>query len=102
MAGVVAQVEQGNKIADSFVFVDERGEYFTPDFTQLLSAAEKTSTINKVCAKIATQYNREVDNSVATLIKFVEPGAILISGGLVVWFAFAIFSAVLKITETVG
>jgi type II secretory pathway component PulF len=102
MAGVVSQVERGNKIAESFVFVDERGDYFPSDFTQLLSAAEKTSTINKVCAKIAAQYNREVDNSVTTLVKYVEPLAILISGAFVVWFAFAIFSAVLKITETVG
>lgn len=51
---------------------------------------------------MSAQYTREVDNSVTTMIKFVEPLAILISGVFVVWFAFAIFSAVLKITETVS
>ena len=99
---VVGHVESGNKIAESFSRVDETADYFPADFIQLLGAAEKTSTINKICAKISAQYTREVDSSVATLVKFVEPLAILISGGFVVWFAFAIFSAVLKITETVG
>jgi type II secretory pathway component PulF len=101
-AEIVRQVEQGNKIADSFGIVDPKGRYFTRDFIQLLAAGEKTSTINKVCGKISVQYTREVDNSVTTLVKFVEPLAILISGVFVVWFAFAIFSAVLKITETVN
>ncbi len=99
---IVRQVEQGNKIADSFAIVDPQSRYFTRDFLQLMAAGEKTSTINKVCAKISAQYTREVDNSVATMVKFIEPIAILISGAFVVWFAFAIFSAVLKITETVS
>lgn len=99
---IVKHVEQGHKIAESFSHIDAKNEYFTQDFLQLLAAGEKTSTINKVCGKISIQYTREVDNSVATMVKFVEPIAILVSGIFVVWFAFAIFSAVLKITETVS
>lgn len=76
---IVKHVEQGNKIAESFSAIDSRNEYFTQDFLQLLAAGEKTSTINKVCGKISIQYTREVDNSVATMVKFVEPVAILIS-----------------------
>jgi len=101
-AGIVKNVERGNRIAESFNAMDPDGRYFPRDFLQLLAAGEKTSTINKVCAKISAQYTREVDQSVATMIKFVEPMAILVSGVFVVWFAFAIFSAVLKITENVG
>lgn len=87
---------------ESITIIDPNYRYFTQDFVQLLGAGEKTSTINKVCGKLAAQYNREVDASVTNMIKFVEPAAILVSGIFVVWFAFAIFSAVLKITETVG
>lgn len=101
-SNIVKHVEQGNKIADSFIAADPEYAYFPRDFIQLLAAGEKTSTINKVCGKISIQYTREVDNSVMTMVKFVEPLAILVSGVFVVWFAFAIFSAVLKITETVG
>ncbi len=90
------------KITDSFEKIDPHHALFTQDFIQLLGAGERTSTINKICAKIAAQYTREVDSSVATLVKFVEPGAVLIAGMFVLWFAFAIFSAVLKITDTVG
>ncbi len=99
---IVKHVEQGNKIAESFVLADPQYQFFPRDFIQLMAAWEKTSTINKVCSKMSAQYTREVDNSVTTMIKFVEPLAILISGVFVVWFAFAIFSAVLKITETVS
>lgn len=95
-------VESGMKIAESFEKVDPKHQIFTQDFIQLVGAGEKTSTINKVCVKIATQYTREVDASVTMLVKFVEPGAILFAGIFVLWFAFAIFSAVLKITDTVG
>jgi type II secretory pathway component PulF len=98
----IQSIERGNKIADSFIASDPEHRYFTRDFTQLIAAGEKTSTINKVCTKIAAQYNREVDASIANLVKFIEPMAILVAGVFVVWFAFAIFSAVLKITETVG
>lgn len=102
MERIVTSIEHGNKIAESFEAADEKHEYFTRDFTQLIAAGEKTSTINKVCSKIAVQYNREVDTSIGNLVKFIEPIAILIAGIFVVWFAFAIFSAVLKITDTVG
>jgi type IV pilus assembly protein PilC len=66
-----------------------------------MDAGEQTSTINRICIKIADQYTREVDSSVSTLVKWVEPLAILFAGVFVLWFAFGIFSAVLKITETV-
>jgi len=75
---------------------------FPKDVTQLISAGERTSTVNIVSAKIAAQYLREVDASISLVVKFVEPIAILIAGVFVLWFAFAIFSAVMKLTESVG
>jgi type IV pilus assembly protein PilC len=38
----------------------------------------------------------------SNLIKWIEPLAILIAGIFVLWFAFAIFWAILKLTDTVG
>ncbi len=99
---VAKRVEVGKKITESIEEIDPQYTLFTRDFVQLVGAWEKTSTINKVCVKIADQYNREVDASVAMLVKFVEPMAILFAGWFVLWFAFAIFAAVMKITETVG
>lgn len=99
---VSKKVQNGKKLAESIEEVDPHFQVFTQDFSQIISAGERTSTVNKVCRKLASQYAREVDNSVSVLVRFIEPIAILIAGVFVLWFAFGIFSAVLKITETVG
>ncbi|MDD5376697.1 MAG: type II secretion system F family protein [Candidatus Gracilibacteria bacterium] len=99
---VSKNVQNGKKIAESIEDADPDFRVFTQDFYQIIGAGERTSTINKVCRKLATQYTREVDSSIAVLVRFIEPLAILIAGIFVLWFAFGIFSAVLKITETVS
>ena len=101
IAQTIAGVTQGKKIVASLKEADPERKLFPNDFLQMIDAGEQTSTINKICVKIADQYTRAVDSSVAVLVKWVEPLAILIAGVFVLWFAFGIFSAVLKITETV-
>jgi len=99
---VSRNVQNGKKIAESIEESDPNFKVFTQDFYQIISAGERTSTVNKVCHKLAAQYTREVDSSIAVLVRFIEPLAILIAGIFVLWFAFGIFAAVLKITETVA
>lgn len=101
MFDVIERITQGKKIVQSIRESDPEKRLFPNDFLQLMDAGEQTSTINKICIKISDQYTREVDSSVTTLVKWVEPLAILLAGVFVLWFAFGIFSAVLKITETV-
>lgn len=96
------KVQNGKKIAESIEESDPDFRVFTQDFYQIVAAGERTSTVNKVCKKLAAQYTREVDSSITVLVRFIEPTAILIAGVFVLWFAFGIFSAVLKITETVA
>lgn len=98
---VAKKVSMWNKLTKSFEEMDSDHYYFSNDFIQMISAWEQTSTVNKVCYKIHKQYTKEVEHSLSILIKWIEPMAILISWLFVVWFAAAIFSAVLKITETV-
>ena len=99
---VSVEVGSGKKIVESMLIVDERNEFFPSDFLQLLSVGEKTASIDKVCKKINEQYTREVNYSLANLTKWIEPIAILIAWVFVLWFAFAIFGAILKVTQTVG
>ncbi|MBW7954884.1 type II secretion system F family protein [Candidatus Gracilibacteria bacterium] len=96
------KVSSGKKIVDSIVEIDEEGVYFPSDFVQLLAVGEKTASLDKVCKKLNEQYTREVNYSLATLTKWIEPIAILIAGAFVLWFAFAIFGAILKITGNIG
>jgi type II secretory pathway component PulF len=43
----------------------------------MIESAEKTSTVDTTVLKIGEQYRREVDSSLAVLVKFVEPAALL-------------------------
>jgi len=102
LGDVISLVSGGNKIVDSMAKVDERNEYFPADFLQMLSVWEKTASLEKVSKKINEQYTREVNYSLANLTKWIEPLAILLAWVFVLWFAFAIFWAILKVTQTVA
>ncbi|USN58130.1 MAG: type II secretion system F family protein [Candidatus Peribacteria bacterium] len=99
---IIDDVSKGNKIVESMSKVDELGKYFPSDFLQMLSVGESTANLEKISEKINQQYLKEVDYSLSSLTKWVEPIAILVAGVFVVWFAFAILGAILKVTETVA
>lgn len=96
------QVSKWSKITEAMQNVDKKWFYFTPDFIQLFSVWEKTASLDVITKKISSQYGIEVDNSLWNLTKWIEPIAILIAWFFVVWFAFAIFWAILKVTQTVS
>lgn len=68
----------------------------------MIESAEKTSTIDTVSSKISTQYRREVDASLSNMVKFIEPVALLLAGVFVLWFAVAIFSAIMQVVSVAG
>ena len=95
------RLSKWSKIVESMVDVDDQGKLFTADFLQMLSVWEKTASMEKVCTKINKQYNREVQASLNSLTKWVEPIAIAIAWAFVLWFAFAVFGAILEVTKNV-
>lgn len=102
MSAVMQKVSAGKKITESMQEVDPDHQIFPLDFLQMLSVWEKTASIDTVSKKITNQYTREVNYSLANLTKWIEPLAILIAGVFVLWFAFAIFGAILKVTQTIS
>ena len=96
------KVSTWEKIVDAMRWVDPEMKYFPSDFLQMLSVGEKTASLDKISAKINIQYEKEVDYALTNLTKWIEPLAILIAWVFVLWFAFAIFWAILKVTQTVG
>ena len=102
LSEVITKVSSWNKIVDSMQDVDEENQFFPADFLQMLSVWEKTASLEKVSKKISVQYNREVDYSLSNLTKWIEPIAIMLAGVFVLWFAFAIFGAIMKVTQTVS
>jgi type II secretory pathway component PulF len=73
-------VAHGEKFSASLQNLDPNRTIFTLDILQMLESAEKTSTLASVSLKISEQYRREVDASLATLVKFIEPLALLLAG----------------------
>jgi type II secretory pathway component PulF len=59
--------------------VDPLKLYFPADFTQMLSVGEKTASLEKIARKINAQYEKEVEYSLSSLTKWIEPLAILLA-----------------------
>lgn len=59
--------------------IDPERIFFGLDIIQMIETGEKTSTVHTVTEKISVQYRREVDASLAMLVKFIEPVALLLA-----------------------
>lgn len=99
---IVTHVSKGDKIVESMRDVDPEKYYFPVDYVQMLSVGEKTASLEKISEKLNDQYEKEVEYALASLTKWIEPLAILVAAIFVSWFAFAIFGAILKVTQTIG
>jgi type II secretory pathway component PulF len=99
---IIERVSKGSKIVEAMEEIDEDKIYFPSDFLQMLSVWEKAAKLEQINKKINAQYMREVDYSLNNMTKWIEPIAIFFAWGFVLWFAFAIFGAILKVTQTVG
>lgn len=99
---IADEVSKWRKISEAMIDIDKDGKIFTPDILQLIESAEKTSTVHQTTAKISDQYRRELDASLAMMVKFIEPVALLAAGVFVTWFALAIFGVVMQITQSAG
>ena len=95
-------VAHGTKISDSMRNQDKEQVFFTPDILQMIESSERTSTIDSVTDRISMQYKREVDVALNMMVKFIEPTALLLAGLFVLWFAIAIFSAIMQIVSLAG
>ncbi len=94
---IADSVSTWQKITASMISVDPKSRIFTSDIIQMIESAEQTSTIHLVTEKISEQYRREVDASLAVMVKFIEPIALLLAWVFVMWFAIAIFSAIMQV-----
>lgn len=99
---IAEDISHGTKISGSMKDRDQTWFFFSPDILQMIESAEKTSTIGNVVEKIAIQYRREVDLALSTMVKFIEPIALLLAGVFVLWFALSIFSAIMQIVSLAG
>ncbi|MFK7780454.1 MAG: type II secretion system F family protein [Candidatus Gracilibacteria bacterium] len=99
---IIVRVSSGEQIVKAMEAVDPEKIYFPADYLQMLSVGEKTASLEMISKKLNDQYTKEVDYSLDNLTKWIEPIAILLASIFVLWFAYAILGAILKITQTIG
>ncbi len=99
---IASEVSKGRKISAAMADSDKEWYIFTSDIIQMIESAEKTSTVHQVSLRISEQYRREVDASLAIMVKLIEPIALLMAGVFVMWFAIAIFSSIMQVVGVAG
>jgi type II secretory pathway component PulF len=95
-------VSKWQKLSETMVNGDPTGRFFSSDIVQMIESAERTSTIDTISLRISDQYRREVDSSLAVMVKLIEPIALLLAWVFVMWFAIAIFSSIMQIVGGAG
>ena len=99
---IIIKVSWWSQIVKAMEEVDPEKLYFPADYLQMLSVWERTANLESISKKLNAQYTKEVDYSLSNLTKWVEPVAIILASVFVLWFAYAIIWAILKVTQTVG
>lgn len=82
------RVRAGESIAGTFASYPER---FTPLFIQMATAGEKSGSLDTSLQGIVSFYEEEVDRTLASLLKFVEPALIILLGFFVVILGLSLF-----------
>ncbi len=99
---IADDIASGHKLSASMQEHDKTRQIFKPDILQMIESAEKTSTIHNVSLRISQQYRRKLDSSLGVMVKFIEPIALVGAGVFVAWFALAIISVMMQITQSAG
>lgn len=96
------EVTKWKKISEAMINADKTAYIFSSDIIQMIESAEKTSTVHTITHKISEQYRKEVDASLAIMVKLIEPIALLLAWVFVMWFAIAIFSSIMQVVDIAG
>lgn len=91
-------IARGDSIAPPL----ERTGVFPPMVTRMIHVGESSGTLDSMLLKIADFYDSEVESSMASLLRLVEPALVvglgLIIGGMII----AIYLPIFQLTTTIG
>jgi len=72
----IAEVEDGNPIASVF----SRSKFVPMIVSQMLNIGERTGRLDSILEKVASFYQREINNTVQNLASLIEPVVMLVIG----------------------
>ena len=73
----------------------ERSGYFPPMMVYLIASGEGSGKLDEMLERAATQQEREIQARMATLLSLLEPGLILVMGGIVTLIVLSIMLPVM-------
>jgi type IV pilus assembly protein PilC len=76
---IAAEVKNGKPISEPL----RRNKNFPPIVAQMTAVGEETGKIDEILIKLATFYEREVDNVISNLTSVIEPILIVVIGGMI-------------------
>ncbi len=94
----IKQVSEGDALSES---LNNTGLFDETDIS-LISAGERSSSLDKVFAQLAVLYEEGTENGLKTFSSLVEPASTLATGLVVGLIVFAMFMPIIKLISVLG
>lgn len=93
LAVVIEQVEQGAGLSDAL----RATGWFPPLMVYMIASGERSGRLDDMFARAATHLDAEVDSAVGVGLALLEPGIIIVMGGLVAAIVLSILLPILRL-----
>jgi len=97
LTGVHDSVRQGESFAEPL----RKAKVCDSIVTNMIDVGEETGDLDKMLAKVADNYDEEVDTLVAGLVSLLEPVMVVVLGGIVGVIVVSLFLPLVKLMESV-
>ena len=94
----VEDIKQGIPLAENLT----GNPLFPPMLVSMVDVGEKTAQLDQIMGKVANFYEEEVDNSVATISKVIEPVILVVIGLTVGVIVAAVMLPIMRLSNLGG
>lgn len=98
IATMTREIEDGAALSSAA----KRAGIFSPMLIAMIASGEAGGTLGTSLERAAADQSRELKASVATLVALVEPGVLLVMGGIVMLLVLAILMPIMQLNSLVG
>lgn len=98
IATMTREIEDGAALSSAA----KRAGIFSPMLIAMIASGEAGGTLGASLDRAAADQARELKASVATLVALVEPGVLLVMGGIVMLLVLAILMPIMQLNSLVG
>lgn len=91
----VVSVKEGESLAEPL----RRSGRFPPLFLQMVTVGEKTGMLEKMLERVASTYDREVNQYVGQMVSLITPFMLIILGGIIFFIVMAVLMPILELAS---